>query len=286
MTHTVSILLCIALLCGCAAAPATQSYTLPEPAAHEQTSLDVRTVTGAGVLLVTTNDGATIRTTLTTSADYAPAWLSANGGSLTVQTIDQHSDIIADGCLQSATELPPLRADTFVGPQPGFIAVTDGQTSSTAGGDLWQSYRASAEVHAGQVVALDAQGTGRILLPDNTTRSDTYMWSYRRTEFLDTLPRITVRCAAQELESFALPFSTTGRRLYGGALLAEHPDDPATVSDAFIMLLRDQDWTVNVVDSAVERITLHVTQQIIAYRIVLSASATGSTQITVYPYEP
>jgi hypothetical protein len=95
-----------------------------------------------------------------------------------------------------------------------------------------------------------------------------------------------VRCAAQQLESFALPFSTTGRRMYGGALLAEHADDPATVSEAFIMLLRDQDWTVTVVDSSDERMTLHVAQHKTSYRIVLSASATGSTQITVYQNEP
>ena len=286
MSNAAAILLCIALLCGCAAPPTVRSYTLPEPAAHEQTTLDVRTTTGVVLSLVTANDGTTTHTTLSASPDYAPAWLAANGGSLTVQTIDQHSDMIADGCLQSATDLPPIQAAALVGPQPGFIAVTDGQTSSTAGGDLWQTYNASAEVRAGQVVTLDAQGTGRILLPDNTTRSDSYSWSFRRTQFLDTLPRITVRCAAQQLESFALPFSTTGRRMYGGALLAEHADDPATVSEAFIMLLRDLDWAVVILDTSPDRITLHASRNQEAYQIVLSATATRTTELTVYSSEP
>jgi hypothetical protein len=279
-------LLCVVLLCACTGIPATRSYILPEPQAHEQTSLEVRTANGLELSLITTNDGATTRTTLTASADYAPAWLVGNGGTLTTQTVDAHSDILADGCLQSAADLPPLHAAALLGPQPGFVAVTDGETTSSDGGQLWQTYIAHAEIRAGMVVSLDGQGTGRILLPDNTTRSDSYTWSYRRTPFLTTLPRITVRCAAQALESFALPFSATGRRMYGGALLAEHTDTPVTVSEAFTMLLRELGWTVRVLDASPDRITLDASRDQEAYHIVLSATATQTTELTVYSYEP
>ena len=284
--YRASIVLCITLLCGCTAPAAIRSYTLPEPAAHEQTSLEIRTAAGLVMSLVTTSDGDTTRTTLSATPDYAPAWLTANGGTLTMQTIDQHSDILANGCLQSATDLPPLHAAALVGPQPGFVSVADGQTRSSDGGELWQPYSASAEIRAGTVEALDAQGTGRILLPDNTTRSDSYTWSFRRTQFLDTLPRITIRCAAQALESFALPFSATGRRMYGGALLAEHTNAPETVSEAFTLLLRAQNWSVVVLDASPDRITLHASRNQEAYHIVLSATATRTTELTVYSYEP
>lgn len=280
------ILLCAIFLCACTAPTATRSYTLPEPSVDEQTTLEVRTTSGTVLSLVTTNDGTTTRTTFTTSADYAPAWLTANGGSVTIQTVDQQSALITKDCLQSATDLPLLTAAGIVGPQPGYAAVSDGQTQSTDGGTLWQDYQGSAMVRAAALVALDAQGTGSILLPDNRTMRDSYTWTYRRTAFLEKLPRITVQCAAQELESFALPFAATGRRMYGGALLAEQTDPPATVSDACTMLLREQGWTVIVLDSSLDRITLLATRDRSAYRIILSATATQRTELTVYPEIP
>ncbi|MFM2308116.1 MAG: hypothetical protein RLY87_236 [Chloroflexota bacterium] len=285
--HRVPYILIFAVfMCACTAPMATRTYTLPEPSADEQTTLEVRTESGTVLSLVTTNDGTTTRTTFSANGAYAPAWVSANGGSVTIQTVDQQSALIAKDCLQSATDLPLLSAAAIVGPQPGFVTVSDGQTQSTDGRTLWQDYRGSAVVRAAALVALDAHGTGSILLPDNRTMRDAYTWTYRRTDFLETLPRMTVQCTAQELESFVLPFSATGRRMYGGALLAEHADTPATVSEAFSILLRAQGWTVIDLDTSPDRITLVVSRDRSVYRIVLSSTATQSTELTVYPDEP
>ncbi len=283
--HVLSLIsLCV--LCACASPTQTASYTLPDPAVHEQTTLEVRTSAGLVLRLVTAFDGATTQTTLSATPDYAPAWLAANGGAVTIQTIGEQSAIVAGDCLQTATVIPTLSAGGIVGPQPGYTAVTDGTTQSRDGGTLWQGYSGTAEIRAGQMSALDAQGAGRILLPDNTTRTDTYTWSYRRIAWPHPVPRITKPCALTMLETFTLPNAVTTRRMYGGALLAEHADAPAVVGAAYEPILRAEGWRIEHISQTPTLIVWRVTRGDLGYQVALSTTATGTTDITVYESEP
>ncbi len=137
-TKYVIFLITLCVLCACSSPTQSTSYTLPDPAVHEQTTLEVRTSAGLVLRLVTAFDGATTRTTLSATPDYAPAWLAANGGTVSIQTIGERSAIVTGDCLQTATVIPVLSAGGIVGPQPGYAAVTDGTTQSNDGGTLWQ----------------------------------------------------------------------------------------------------------------------------------------------------
>jgi hypothetical protein len=285
-TKYVNFLFSLCVLCACASPTPIASYTLPDPAVHEQTTLDVRTSDGLVLRLVTAFDGATTRTTLSATPDYAPAWLAANGGTVTIQTTGERSAIVTGDCLQTATDIPTLSAGGIVGPQPGYAAVTDGTTKSTDGGTLWQGYAGTAEIRAGQMIALDAQGMGRILLPDNTTRTDAYTWTYRRVAWADPVTRITKPCALTMLESFTLPEAVTTRRMYGGALLAEHADAPTGVGAAYEPVLRAEGWRIERISQTPALIVWRVTRGELGYQVVLSMTATGTTDITVYEREP
>jgi len=151
---------------------------------------------------------------------------------------------------------------------------------------LWQGYSGTAEIQAGQMVALDAQGMGRILLPDNTTRTDAYIWSYRRIAWPTPVPRITKPCALTMLETFTLPDAVTTRRMYGGALLAEHADAPAVVGAAYEPILRAEGWRIESISQTPALIVWRVTRGELGYQVVLSTTATGTTDITVYESEP
>jgi hypothetical protein len=285
-TKYVIFLITLCVLCACSSPTQSTSYTLPDPAPYKQTTLEVRTSTGLALRLVSASDGATTRTTLSATPDYAPAWLSANGGTVTIQTIGEQSAMVTGDCLQTATEIPAVSAGGIVGPQPGYTAVTDGTTESRDGGTLWQGYSGTAEVRAGHLVALDAQGVGRILLPDNTTRTDAFSWSYRRIAWPDPVPRITATCTLTTLTTFTLPEAVTARRLYGGALLAEHADNPAAVGVAFLPILRAEGWRIDTISHTPALIVWHVARGDLGYQVVLSATATGTTDITVYKSEP
>ena len=285
-TKYVIFLISLYALCACTSPTQIASYTLPDPEVHEQTTLEVRTSAGVVLRLVTAFDGATTHTTLSASPDYAPAWLAANGGTVTIQTIGERSAIVTGDCLQTATVIPTLSAGGIVGPQPGYTAVTDGTTQSNDGGTLWQGYSGTAEIRAGQMTALDAQGAGRILLPDNTTRTDAYTWSYRRIAWPDLVPRISKPCALTMLETFTLPEAVTTRRMYGGALLAEHADAPTVVAAAYAPILRAEGWRIERISQAPALIVWRVTRGDLGYQVVLSTTATGTTDITVYESEP
>ncbi len=285
-TMYVFFLISLCVLCACASPTQITSYTLPDPAAHEQTTLAVRTSAGLVLQLVTAFDGATTRTTLSASPDYAPAWLAANGGTVTIQTIGEQSAIVTGDCLQTATVIPTLSAGGIVGPQPGYAVIADGATQSTDGGTLWQGYSGTAEIRAGRIIALDAQGMGRILLPDNTIRTDAYTWSYRRITWPDPVPRITKPCALTMLETFTLPEAVTTRRMYGGALLAEHADAPTGVGAAYAPILRAEGWRIDSISQTPALIVWRVTRGAFGYQVVLSTTATGTTDITVYESEP
>ena len=285
-TMRIFVLIFLCVLCACAPSIRTETYNLPDPAVHEQTTLEVRTSTGLALRLVSAFDGVTTRTTLSATPDYAPAWLAANGGTVTIQTIGEQSALVTGDCLQTATDIPALSAGGIVGPQPGYTAVTDGATQSHDGGTLWQGYSGTADVRAGQIVVLDAQGVGRILLPDNTTRTDAYTWSYRRIAWPDPVARITKPCALTMLETFSLPEAVTTRRMYGGALLADHGDDPSAVGAAFLPILRAEGWRIDIITQTPALIVWHVARGDLGYQVVLSATATGTTDITVYEREP
>ena len=285
-TMRVIMLIALSVLCACTSPTQVASYTLPDPMVHEQVTLEVRTSAGLVLRLVSAFDGATTRTTLSATPDYAPAWLAANGGTVTIQSVGEQSAIVAGDCLQTATVIPTLSAGGIVGPQPGYAAITDGTTQSNDGGMLWQGYSGTADIRAGQMVALDAQGMGRILLPDNTTRTDAFMWSYRRVAWPDPVPRITKPCALTMLETFTLPEAATTRRMYGGALLAEHADAPSTLGATYAPILRAEGWRIERISQTPTLIVWRVTRGELAYQVVLSTTATGTTDITVYESEP
>jgi hypothetical protein len=100
------------------------------------------------------------------------------------------------------------------------------------------------------------------------------------------VPRVTATCTLTTLNTFTLPEAVTARRLYGGALLAEHAENPAAVGAVFLPILRAEGWRIDTISQTPALIIWHVARGNLGYQVVLSATATGTTDITVYKSEP
>jgi hypothetical protein len=74
--------------------------------------------------------------------------------------------------------------------------------------------------------------------------------------------------------------------MYGGALLAEHADAPAVVGAAYEPILRTEGWRIETISQTPALIVWRVTRGELGYQVVLSTTATGTTDITVYEREP
>lgn len=281
--HKVALWLgCIGVLIGCSAAPTTQRYTLPLPVAGEQVHFTLR---DRGKKLIHIEIVATTTLTQTiirAQPPYAPSWLHAAGGELIIQSTKSGRVIVDGDCTRPADDIPPIDPAAIIGPQPGYLLdPSTGTYGSTDGNPLWRDYRGTAAVTDGALMALSATGTGAILLPDNTTRSGTYNWTYQRSPFHTIITPVSTPCSDTGLDAFPLPAGTGTPIVSGGILTARHPDAIAVVATAVTDLLAAQ-GTLTTIDSTPTRIVLQYATPTATYIVLLDARDTGGTTIQVY----
>lgn len=282
MTRTPWLWLFVLLCASCATPAATQQLTLPPPSAGEQVRFVVRHGGEKLINIRSETDGRVTRMSYIATDAYAPAWLLAAGGELVVQTVGTEQMLVDGDCLRPAPDIPTIDPATIIGPQPGYRSSdTPNVLTSIDGAQLWQEYSGRAVVEAGAVIALTAAGSGTLLLPDNTTRTGSYDWTYQRTPLRTALQEITTQCARTALDQFPLPASATERVVASGVLTAQTPDALADVAAAFPPLLQSL-GTVSTLDRTSTRVTLQLDSADGVYMLILDARSAGGTAIVVY----